>query len=217
MVIAIIAILAGMLLPALTKAREKARQTSCINQMKQLGTYAQMYMTETNMIPPFWLNSTPNGVWLNALLKTTMTDAKTLMCPSASEAAWAVFNTQYKKPLDDATRFMSYYDSSYGYNQNCGSSMGTNHWTLKSVSLVNRPSHKLMFIETTRKISGVMQEGRGYYAANLGDGSMGLLPRHGSNTMPIVYFDGRVASEPYGRVMIPSGNDYNNLWTPKFD
>ena len=43
-----------------------------------------------------------------------------------------------------------------------------------------------------------------------------ILPRHGGNTMPIVFFDGRVGSEPYARIMISTGNDYSNLWTPRF-
>ena len=42
-VIAIIAILAAMLLPALSKAREKARQTSCVNILKQMALTMRLY------------------------------------------------------------------------------------------------------------------------------------------------------------------------------
>ena len=51
-VIAIIAILAGMLLPALKSAREKARQITCVSNMKQVNLLFINYLDANDMWSP---------------------------------------------------------------------------------------------------------------------------------------------------------------------
>jgi prepilin-type N-terminal cleavage/methylation domain-containing protein len=62
-VIAIIAILASMLLPALSQAREKARQASCSGNMKQLALAANMYALDNDSLyvgaRPMWVAGSP--------------------------------------------------------------------------------------------------------------------------------------------------------------
>src|ERR1700753_1197036 len=54
-VIAIIAILAAILFPVFAKAREKARQTACLSNEKQLGTAVMMYCQDFDEhLPSVW-------------------------------------------------------------------------------------------------------------------------------------------------------------------
>ena len=59
-VVAIIAILAAMLMPALSKAREKARAAVCMNNLKQLYTAFRMYINDYDQYLPVY---NPPGPW----------------------------------------------------------------------------------------------------------------------------------------------------------
>ncbi|NLZ59808.1 MAG: type II secretion system protein [Lentisphaerae bacterium] len=56
-VIGIIAILAALLMPALNKAREKAQQTQCVNQLKQISLGMEMYRNDNRDRFPYWISN----------------------------------------------------------------------------------------------------------------------------------------------------------------
>lgn len=82
-VIAIIAILAAILFPVFARAREKARQSSCLSNMKQIGLAFQMYVQDYDSRTPLNMASyTPaNCVW-PVTMEPYMKNEQILQCPS---------------------------------------------------------------------------------------------------------------------------------------
>ena len=140
-VIAIIAILAAMLLPALSKAREKARAISCVNNMKTLGLSFLTYQSDNNDLFPIagksfgvgWQQMQKSVQWYD-LIKAQLTpdataNAPTLVCPSVSASDFAFYGAH------PATGVRETVAIAYAYNTRLSGGLN---------SMVTNPSSSVM-------------------------------------------------------------------------
>jgi prepilin-type N-terminal cleavage/methylation domain-containing protein len=88
-VIAIIAILAAILFPVFAQAKEAAKRTNCLNNLKQIGTGMMLYMGDSDGVYPCWATTSPpvNGGTSNEIppdlqLMPYMKNDQVWKCPS---------------------------------------------------------------------------------------------------------------------------------------
>ena len=113
-VIAIIAILAAILFPVFATAREKARQTACLSNAKQLGSTLVMYAQDYDeRLPSIWTRSNGGGIFAYVdvfdVLKPYIKNTDIFHCPDRNQ-----------KDCTKHSDLSSLSEPCYGYGYNWG-------------------------------------------------------------------------------------------------
>jgi len=176
-VIAIIAILAAMLLPALSKAKAKAGQSNCFNNMKQLTLGMMMYLDTYNGVFPacasrntygfqvedwiYWRLNRPTYPVRDSLVVSQIGSGNNttnlFRCPLDKDDRQRIIDTGTPGTSDPGPYMMSYSVTSLGLvnNQSGGmTSVRSGSWYPYKQSAIRNPAKKMMIAEEQTVIRG---------------------------------------------------------------
>ncbi|MBI4662850.1 MAG: type II secretion system protein [Verrucomicrobia bacterium] len=180
-VIALIAILAGMLLPALARAKSKAQRIQCVSQLRQVGLAMRSFANEhRDLFPPqVELNDggtrTRSDPWEHfAILSNELTTPRILVCPSDKGRRLAAdFSGQAQgfSNLTNRNKTLSYFVGTHAYSQ-----------------------QPLTLLAGDRNITNGLGQLETCRPANLSYGAMSLDTRRSSSIRWTPYLHGNVGS-----------------------
>ena len=203
-VIAIIAILASMLLPALSSAKVKGKTVKCVSNLRQAGITLALYTSDHNDRFPFSGRAWPQMPFVDLfrLLHPYISTngAAFYLCPSDRGVAWNFAWTQVNGTANNIrTNELLFPDSYYYYHQFYNDDTKSPKLTQRSTLEVKSPSRKALMCCFAEPEFG-----------NLGDKNIA----HGKQGFPILFVDSHAAftfyrqlnkADPYG--------EYNLDWT----
>ena len=149
-VIAIIAILAAILFPVFARAREKARQTACLSNLKQIGLASMMYAQDYDerLVAQYSYSPHPNLYWWFDLLMPYMNNYQIIECPSDGFAYY--YNGTYRPPGLPEVGTLSYLLNAVSHDANhnsitslSGAKMAAVQEPANTIHFADAQSHQL--------------------------------------------------------------------------
>ncbi len=174
--VAIIAILAAMLLPALRQARERARQTVCINNLKQVGLAMFMYANDWDGYLPRTYADSASLRWARMLYPKYAGSWNIFWCPSLAPR---------KSAMTASNSYIT-----YGLRRTYGSHALVSSGHLK-LDRVSNPSTYAWVADTIRRANDRRQSFI-FYGSQYGTDDFIHL-RHDGNAS-VLFLDGHVES-----------------------
>lgn len=200
-VVAIIAILAALLLPALNKARDKADSVYCTNNLKQLGGAEAMYLNDYNgYFQPLYA-SPGDGYWYQVLTKRKY-------LPVASTATYSskvyICKTAVKAPVPFAGEKDTLLTRTcYGFN---GAIASWASWGWKNTSRVDQfkiPSAKIQASDMWCWCNNAALNYSGNYIGTSGTNTWGMANWH-NNGANVLWMDNHVSPTPLPTISLYS-------------
>lgn len=232
-VIAIIAILAALLLPALSSARAKARDLSCVNNLKQIGTYMTMYVDiNQNKFPKYngnWGGGYDgHGKWQDVLYRMTKPNLNTTDQIHYDRPADEVRNAEDVIKGDNRPKVffacpampealpstkgisMHYSTNSYHTNPDIAEHKGSWNWSQNThgpnflLSSIKHPSNRMIVMDTAREDPNPEVGGRGDI------GNLSRWRHQKKQGMNVLFVDGHSKMMKYNQISNPGSKGIGN-------